>query len=161
MEKIILVNPEKCVGCEQCSLSCSFTKEKFFSLGKARVKTFWVCKKDMFLPISCQHCEKPLCLDACPTGAISRNENTGAIVIEDEKCNGCKACMEICPFDALIWGVDRGCVVKCDLCGGDPECVKHCLYGALSWVEADEGAISRKQLGVDYFAEVMAQLKGT
>ncbi len=161
MKKIILFDPEKCVGCKQCALSCSFTKEKSFSLGKARNKTLWVHKKDMFVPISCQHCEKPLCLDVCPTGAISRNEYAGAIGINDETCNGCKACMEICPFDAVIWDVDRGCVIKCDLCGGDPECVKHCLYGTLSWVEADEAAISRKQSGVDYLAEVMTKFKKT
>jgi carbon-monoxide dehydrogenase iron sulfur subunit len=161
MKKIILFDPEKCVGCKQCALSCSFIKEHSFSLGKARNKTLWVYKKNMFVPISCQHCEKPLCLEVCPTGAISRNENTGAIVINDERCNSCKACIETCPFDAMIWDVGRGCVVKCDLCGGDPECVKHCLYGTLSWVEADEAAISQKRSSVDYLAEVMTKLKET
>jgi len=161
MKKIILVNPEKCVGCNQCALSCSFIKDQSFSLGKVRNKILWVCKTDMFVPISCQHCEKPLCLDVCPTGAISCNEYTGAIVINDERCNGCKACMVTCPFGAVIWDADRGCVIKCDLCGGDPECVKHCLYGTLSWVEADEAAISRKQSGIGYLAEVLTTLKET
>jgi carbon-monoxide dehydrogenase iron sulfur subunit len=161
MKKIILFDPEKCVGCKQCALSCSFAKEQSFSLGKARNKTLWDYKKNMFVLISCQHCEKPLCLDVCPTGAISRNEYAGLIVINDERCNGCKACIEICPFDAVIWDVDRGCVIMCDLCGGDPECVKHCLYGALSWVEADEAAISQKRSGMDYLAEVMTKLMET
>jgi len=161
MKKIILFDPEKCVGCKQCSLSCSFAKEKSFSLGKARIKTFWVYKKDMFVPISCQHCEKPLCLDVCPTGAISRNRYTGAIVTDDERCNGCKACLEICPFNAVIWDMDRECVMKCDLCEGDPECLKHCLYGALSWVEANEPGISRKHSRANYLAEVMTKLKET
>lgn len=161
MKKVILFDPEKCVGCKQCVLSCSFTKEKSFSLGKARNKTLWVHKANMFILIICQHCEKPLCLDICPTGAISRNEYSGAIVIDNERCNGCQMCIGICPFGAVSWDADHDCVVKCDLCDGDPECVRHCLYGAIYWVEADETAMSQKESGIHYLTEVLNELKET
>ena len=81
MEHIILLDPEKCVGCRQCSLSCSFTNEGSFSLGKARNTVLWLHKAEMFVPMRCQHCDEPLCMDVCPMDAISRNEETGAIVI--------------------------------------------------------------------------------
>jgi len=161
MKKIILLNPEKCVGCKQCALSCSFIKEQSFSLGKARNKTLWVHKANMFLPIICQHCEKPLCLDTCPTGAISRNEYSGAIVIDNQKCNGCKTCIGICPFGAVSWDADHDRVIKCDLCDGDPECVRHCLYGAIYWVEADETAMSQKESRIRYLCEALKELKET
>ena len=161
MKKIILIDPESCVGCKQCALSCSFIKEQSFSLEKARNRILWVHSTNMFMPIICQHCERPLCLDVCPTGALSRNEYSGAIVIDHERCNGCKACVGVCPLGAMIWDADRGCVMKCDLCGGDPECVKHCLYGALSWVEADETAMSQKESAIHSLTEVLNKFKDT
>ncbi|MGQ9638488.1 MAG: 4Fe-4S dicluster domain-containing protein [Thermodesulfobacteriota bacterium] len=126
---------------------------------KARNKILWVHNANMFIPILCQHCEKPLCLGVCPTAAISQNGYSGAVVIDYEKCNGCKACVEICPLGAVIWDVDDWCVTKCDLCGGDPECVKHCLYSAICWVEADETAMAQKESGIRYLTEVLNKFK--
>ena len=159
MEKIIMLDPEKCVGCRQCSLSCSFVKEKSFSLGKARNTTLWIYKAEIFLPMSCQHCEKPLCMDACPMAAISRNEETGAVIIDADRCIGCKMCMVVCPFGAVTWDADHRCMIKCDLCDGDPECVKHCLYGALSWMSADEAAVYRRQSGASFLVDALSKIK--
>jgi Fe-S-cluster-containing dehydrogenase component len=159
MENIILLDPEKCVGCRQCSLSCSFTNEGSFSLGKARNTVLWVHQAEMFVPMRCQHCEEPLCMDVCPMDAISRKEETGAIVIDPDRCIGCKMCMVVCPFGAVTWDADSHSMIKCDLCDGDPECVKHCVYGALSWLPADEAAVVRRQSGAGVLAEVLSKVK--
>jgi carbon-monoxide dehydrogenase iron sulfur subunit len=159
MEHIILLDPEKCVGCRQCSLSCSFIKEQIFSLGKARNTVLWVHRSEMFVPMRCQHCEEPLCMDVCPMEAISRNEETGAIVIDQDRCIGCKMCMVVCPFGAVTWDADSRSMIKCDLCDGDPECVKHCVYGALSWLPADEAAVIRRQAGAGVLAEALSKVK--
>ncbi len=148
MREIILVNPEKCVGCRNCALACSFAKEESFSLGQARIGTVWVPELGMNVPLICQHCTNPLCLDVCPMGAISRDEETGAVVLNQDLCIGCRMCIVICPFGGPVIEPESGLIVKCDLCQGDPECVKHCVYGALEFLPADEVAFRRRRAGV-------------
>lgn len=158
MKKIILVNPEKCVGCRNCALACSLAKEGVFSLAQARIGTIWIPKIGMNVPMVCQHCAKPLCVDVCPVAALSRNEETGAIVLNPDLCIGCKMCIIVCPFGGpLIEPVTRT-IIKCDLCDGDPECVKHCVYGALEFVEADEVAYIERRAGAERLAEALKQI---
>ena len=159
MEHIILLDYEKCVGCRQCSLSCSFTKEASFSLAKARNTVLWVHRAEVFMPMRCQHCESPLCMDVCPMEAISRNEETGAIIIDADRCIGCKMCMVVCPFGAVTWDADSHSMIKCDLCDGEPECVKHCVYGALTWLPTDEAAMVTRQAGAGYLANALVEIK--
>ena len=158
MKKIVLVNPEKCVGCRNCALACSFAKEGIFSLGRARIGTMWIPKIGMNVPMVCQQCAKPLCADVCPVGAISRNEETGAMVIDQDLCIGCKMCVIVCPFGGPIIDSETGTIIKCDLCDSDPECVKHCVYGALEFVDADEVAYIKRRAGAERLAEALMQI---
>ncbi len=157
MGKIMLLNPEKCVGCRNCALACSFTKEGVFSLGKARIGTIWIPKIGMNVPMVCQHCDKPLCVDVCPVGAITRKEETGALVLNADLCIGCKICVIVCPLGGSLIEPERGIVIKCDLCDGDPECVKHCLYGALDFMEVHEVAYAKRKAGAESLAKALKQ----
>lgn len=157
MHKVMLINPEKCVGCRNCALACSFAKEKEFSLGKARIGTIWIPKIGMNVPMVCQHCAKPLCMDVCPMGAISRDEETKAVVLNSDRCIGCKMCMTVCPIGGCtLIESKKGNTVKCDLCDGDPECVKHCIYGALEFVEASEVAYIKRKEAVEKLTQAIA-----
>ena len=158
MNKIILLNPEKCVGCRNCALACSFVKEGVFSLAKARIGTIWIPEIGMNVPMVCQHCMKPLCIDVCPMGAISRDEETGAVVLNQERCIGCKMCMVVCPFGGPVIEPETGNIIKCDLCGGDPECVKHCVYGALEFVPAEESAFRKRRTAVEKLSSALAKI---
>ncbi len=161
MQKIIFIDYDKCVGCRNCSLACSFNKEQEFSLVKGRVGPLWIPKIGMHVPIVCQHCEKPLCMDACPMGALSRNEETGAVVRNSDVCIGCKMCVVICPMGGCQLADPKdgkGAVQKCDLCDGDPECVKHCLYGALEFVDADEGNYIKRKEAILKFTEALERI---
>jgi len=62
------------------------------------------------------------------------DELTGAVVIDEQKCIGCKACVTACPFGAILL-TPEGTLIKCDLCKGDPKCVKYCYFGAIKFVE--------------------------
>ena len=155
MEKIILIDPDKCVGCRHCALACSFTHESLFGLGKSRITTFWMYTAGRHVPLMCQHCASPLCMDVCPMEAISRKEDTGAVIIDSDLCIGCRMCMVVCPFGAVTWDADSKRMIKCDLCDGDPSCVRHCLYGALTWVDAGEAAVNIRQMGARHIAEAM------
>ena len=155
MGKMILIDSEKCVGCRNCTLACSFANEQLFGLSKARITTYWLYRAGRHLTMMCQHCASPPCMDVCPMEAISRNEDTGAIVIDPDQCIGCKMCMVVCPVGGVTWDADSRRMIKCDLCNGEPECVKHCLYGALTWVDAGEAAVNIRQMGARHIAEAM------
>ncbi len=158
MYKMILVDFEKCVGCRNCALACSLAKEGSFSLAKARLKTLWIPPLGINMPMPCLHCFKPICADVCPMEAISFNENTGAVVINEDRCIGCKMCVIACPLGAPVVKPEEKTVVKCDLCEGDPECVKYCVYGALKLVMADEAAYIKRKVEIEKFAETLRKL---
>jgi Fe-S-cluster-containing hydrogenase component 2 len=74
---------------------------------------------------------------ACPVDAISVDMATGAKVVSDDKCVGCKVCTIACPFGTINYSQATGKVVKCDLCGGDPQCAAACPTAAITYVDAD------------------------
>jgi Fe-S-cluster-containing dehydrogenase component len=99
---------------------------------------------------ACMHCTDPVCLIGCPTGAIHRQEGTGAVVINDGTCIGCATCANSCPYNNIKmvdirdengdFVLDRdGQVItratKCDLCYDQltgPACVQACPHDALT-----------------------------
>jgi Fe-S-cluster-containing dehydrogenase component len=70
----------------------------------------------------------------CPTNAIFVDKSTDGIIIDYDKCIGCKECMTACPFGAIHYNNVKGKFFKCDLCGGDPECVKWCVTGGVQYI---------------------------
>ena len=70
-------------------------------------------------------------MNACPTGALSKDPKTKAILVDRGKCIGCRKCSEACPFGSITFSEEKARV--CDLCGGDPQCVKACPTGAVSY----------------------------
>jgi Fe-S-cluster-containing hydrogenase component 2 len=79
-------------------------------------------------------------MDVCPTGALSRDNKTQAVVVEYEKCGGCGNCVHVCPFGAVTLDMVAKKAIKCDLCGGDPECVKICPENALQYIDAEKAS---------------------
>ena len=93
----------------------------------------------------CLQCDNPSCMKVCPVRAITRDENN-AVVINYNKCIGCKMCSNACPLGNISYHPMVGRVFKCDLCGGDPKCVKYCPGHALEFVDTD--AIHDKRAAV-------------
>jgi Fe-S-cluster-containing hydrogenase component 2 len=85
------------------------------------------------IPVVCRQCLKPLCADACPMGALSRDAETGAMAVDPDLCIGCGMCLVACPLGGISIDTEAGHAVKCDLCGGDPLCVKFCGFWASGW----------------------------
>jgi carbon-monoxide dehydrogenase iron sulfur subunit len=124
----------QCVGCRQCELACSVLHEGAFAPWLSRVV---VRREESILlaqPTICYQCKQAKCESACPTEAITRNED-GVLVVDPELCNGCGKCVIACPFHAMGMNHVQNRAYKCDLCGGDPECVKVCPAYVLLWVE--------------------------
>src|SRR3989338_7121293 len=95
----------------------------------------------------CLQCEMAWCLHACPVEAITIDKLTGAKVVNDTTCVGCKVCTIACPFGTINYVQETGKVQKCDLCGGEPACAEACPTAAITFVDANWTGIDKmKQL---------------
>jgi len=132
----MLVDVSKCYGCMACVTACA--SENNVPIGNFRT---WVEKVVLksgvpaFVPKLCNHCEHPSCAPACPVGAIDVRED-GIVLINDEKCIGCGACVKACPYGAIFLDPVKGTSNKCTFCahrldkGLLPACVETCPTGA-------------------------------
>jgi len=140
--RVLFLDLDVCTGCRACMVACSLVKEKVFSLGDARI---WIPKMEsicLSVPIICEQCDPAPCKTVCPTKAIARNTETGALLVDPDKCIGCKECVWACPFGAI--SLRKGVAVKCDLCDGQPECAKVCVPGAIRYVDMDRSAREKR-----------------
>jgi formate dehydrogenase beta subunit len=172
MAKAMLVDFDLCIGCRACQVACkqwnqneaevtenfgsyenpadlsadTWTKIKFIEEGKdPDVK--W-----MFRRMMCQHCTDAACQKVCPPKAISHQMET-AVVIDQDKCTGCKYCISACPFEVPRYDADSNTAKKCTLCidrignGMTPACAKVCAPGAVKFGErADMVKIGKERV---------------
>ncbi|MGI6216830.1 MAG: 4Fe-4S dicluster domain-containing protein [Coriobacteriales bacterium] len=103
------IDLNRCIGCRTCAVICKIHNaepegiwwNRVFTSGAPSYGTSAIVdgKPRMeFLPISCQHCEDAPCETACPTQATYRDEETGTVLVDYERCIGCRFCMSACPY---------------------------------------------------------------
>ena len=138
MQKSLLITPQLCTGCRQCEMACSYEKEGVFNPAKSRIRVFDFHTEARFVPYTCTQCDQAWCKSACPVDAIGIDLATGAKVVHDNRCVGCKVCTIACPFGTVNYNADSGKVVKCDLCGGKPACAAACPTRAITYVDAEQ-----------------------
>ena len=97
MQKVLHINPDKCTGCLQCEMACSFENYGTYATSKSRIKVFDFHHTGKKVPYTCTQCDEAWCLHACPVEAITIDKATGAKVVNDSTCVGCKVCT-ILPF---------------------------------------------------------------
>ena len=152
----LLIDANKCdSGCNDCTVACSETNG-LSSEGhhaNAAQEVQWIrkvtvkdkqTKKETSLPIMCQHCEHPPCVDVCPTTASFKRAD-GVVLVDKHLCIGCRYCIMACPYKARSFVHEtlsnqkphaprgKGTVESCTLCthkidqeGGKPACVEAC-----------------------------------
>lgn len=89
--------------------------------------------------IQCRHCPDAPCVEACISGAMSRNEKTEVVNCDEDKCVGCWSCIMVCPYGVIKRNYSvRKVASKCDLCVDEelPVCVKNCPNEALKFLDA-------------------------
>ncbi|MEN6460540.1 MAG: 4Fe-4S dicluster domain-containing protein [Syntrophomonas sp.] len=158
MDKILVVQPEKCTGCRTCELTCSFFHTGESNPMRSRITVINFDKVGFAAPIVCQQCSSAACMAVCPVGAITKDAATGAMTVDDAKCLRCKMCTIACPFGATLYDYQSDIVAKCDLCGGDPECVKLCPSGAISYQEANASSLAKRKAFAAKFKDVFEEV---
>jgi carbon-monoxide dehydrogenase iron sulfur subunit len=134
--KVLVIDYEKCTGCRECELACSVYHTGASNPSRSRIKVIKWEWEGIYLPMTCQNCEKPFCVEVCPTKACHVDPGMNRVIIDPDKCIGCKTCILACPFGAPSFDEVERITVKCDYCDGDPQCVRFCEVGAIKYVDA-------------------------
>ncbi|MBI9073972.1 MAG: 4Fe-4S dicluster domain-containing protein [Desulfatibacillum sp.] len=127
----IKTNFDLCTGCSLCQLACSQRLLGGYNPHRALLRITHKTENLYHFPLVCNQCENPYCANVCPVKAISRNPQTGAMVVDHDTCIGCNMCRKYCPIEMVGVDPDLNKSVKCDLCNGNPACVAVCPTGAL------------------------------
>ena len=143
MAKSLRIIPDKCTGCMQCELACSWVQTGMFQPSRSLIRVNIFDEQASYAPYTCFQCDEAWCMNACPVNAISIDSNTGAKIVGDANCVGCSICTIACPFGTINYNHTTGKVVKCDLCGDDPQCVEVCPTTALSYIDAEQTGMDR------------------
>jgi len=144
-DKILVIDLEKCTGCRKCEMVCSVFHIGANNPGRSRVKVMKWDNVGSYLPMACQNCEKPFCTEVCPTKACHRDLETNKVLIDKDKCIGCKTCIIACPFGHPFFDSIDNVTAKCDFCDGDPQCVAFCEAKAIDYVDAERINIIKKR----------------
>ena len=111
------MNNKNCYGCKTCSIACK--SEKQLNEGVLLRKVSCIRQDSpvnvSFLSMSCNHCEDPACVKACPVEAYTKLDN-GIVKQDHDKCIGCKMCIEACPYNAPCYDEEESKTYKCDMC---------------------------------------------
>jgi Fe-S-cluster-containing dehydrogenase component len=150
MEKVIYLDLELCVGCGACVVACMDQNDIYPEKGQPPLRRIYRIEGGEFpdasiqyISAACVHCEDSPCVIACPTGAITKDDRTGAIVVNNTLCIGCHSCALACPFGVPRYDQDDK-LQKCTLCiervemGLEPACVRVCPMGALKFESANK-----------------------
>jgi Fe-S-cluster-containing dehydrogenase component len=123
----------KCSGCRLCEIACTMKHEGRIWPEASRIRVFMLVPGAEVTHL-CAQCSDYPCVSSCPADALSVNDGTGAVIVDEEKCTSCGACIKACPGQVPHLHPEKRHALICDLCGGDPECAKICEragYGAL------------------------------
>jgi Fe-S-cluster-containing dehydrogenase component len=191
----LVIDLDTCVGCHACAVNCKqwnsgglmapLTDTNPYGADVSgvwfnRVHTYEaVAENDggdcashtVHFPRSCLHCENAACVTVCPTGASYKRSEDGIVLIDEDRCIGCKLCSWACPYGAREFDSDQGVMKKCTLCidriynenleevDRVPACVSTCPAGARHFGDLGDpnsavSALVRERGGYDLMAEM-------
>jgi DMSO reductase iron-sulfur subunit len=134
---------DNCIGCHACEAACSEKNENpahlaFRSVGYVEGGSYPDYQR-MNISMACNHCDDPVCLKGCPTGAYTKHAEYGAVLQDPDTCFGCGYCTWVCPYNAPQLDPVQGQVSKCNMCVDrlevnlKPACVSACVGNALDF----------------------------
>ena len=163
------IDLKRCVGCNACVAACKAeqgTPPGIFLRRVIKEETgIFPRVRRVPYPLQCMHCQDPACKSVCPTGATTQRDD-GIVLVDDEKCVGCRYCMMACPYGSRFYHAKireyypgqgltiyeelmyklhpTGVAEKCTFCahrlekGLEPSCVANCPTKAMIFGDLDE-----------------------
>ena len=158
--KAFAIDLSICNGCYCCQIACKdeHVGNDWMPYARPQPDTgqFWMKLNEFiggtvpkvkmhYIPVMCMHCDNAPCISACPVeGAIYKRDD-GLVIIDPEKCTGCRKCVAVCPYDAIYFNEDLNMAQKCTGCAHllddgwkEPRCVEVCPTQALRFGEESE-----------------------
>jgi len=159
--KVFIFDAAKCNGCHSCQVACKdeHCGNDWTPYAKPQPETghFWFKLNEYvrgaipkvkvaYVPTLCMHCDEAPCIEACDYEAISKRDD-GLVLIDPAKCNGCKLCLDACPYGVIWFNEDWKIAQKCTGCAHlldrgwpikEPRCVDACITGALVFGEESD-----------------------
>jgi len=147
MRYSFVIDNRKCIGCHACTTACKSEHEVPVGVNRTWVKqvekgTFPDTRR-LFSVMRCNHCTDAPCVSICPTEALFTRED-GIVDFDNDRCIGCKSCMQACPYDALYIDPETHTAAKCNYCahridvGLEPACVNVCPEEAIISGDVDD-----------------------
>jgi len=139
----LVIKEDACWGCKTCEVACKQEQNTPGGISYISVSEDGPRMVDGKLDFTyrvtvCKHCENPPCRDVCPVDAIIQRDD-GIVILQSDKCTGCEACIEACPYHAISFDPEQKVARKCNLCYfridhglypacADNVCPAHCIY---------------------------------
>ncbi len=157
MSYALCVDLDRCFGCFSCEVACK--QEHHLPVGPRWVRVVQEGPRELpggglyldFYPIMCRHCVEPKCAEVCPQKAIIKRSD-GIVLVQSDLCNGCRMCVEGCPFGLMDYDEGAQKASKCNLCverlmlGAHPSCVVSCPGRALLFGKKTKAPLRVKQI---------------
>lgn len=117
----MVIRQNRCIDCERCKEACVKTNhvpaygyrttilEQQMEIRPGKLES-------TFMPVLCNHCNRPPCVRVCPTSATYKDKTTGIVMMEYKRCIGCKTCMSACPYNARYFNEETRAIDKCNFC---------------------------------------------
>ncbi len=165
-----VLDQRSCIGCHACTVACKVEHGVELGVFRTWVKyietgTFPDAQRS-FSVMRCNQCSDAPCVEVCPVTALYKRED-GIVDFDPERCIGCKACMNACPYDALYIDPNSHTAAKCNFCahrvdqGLKPSCEVVCPTQAIISGDLDDPASRVSQLLDTVPSEVRAPEQGT
>jgi Fe-S-cluster-containing dehydrogenase component/formate-dependent nitrite reductase membrane component NrfD len=165
-----LIDNRKCIGCHACTVACKSEHQVPIGVDRTWVKYIekgeFPNNRRLFSVMRCNHCDFAPCVTICPVTALYRRDD-GVVDFNSDRCIGCKACMQACPYDALYIDPATDTAAKCNFCthrlevGLEPSCVVVCPEQAIVCGDLDDPSSKLSQLIKRHPVQVRKPEKGT
>ncbi len=165
-----IIDNRKCIGCHACTTACKSEHDVAIGVNRTYVKQVekgeFPNTRRIFSVMRCNHCTDAPCVEICPVEALYTRED-GIVDFDNNRCIGCKSCMQACPYDALYIDPYTNTAAKCNYCahrvevGREPACVTVCPEHAIIAGDMDNPHTEISQLLARQQVKVRKPEKGT
>lgn len=160
-KKVFVIDINRCNGCHNCQIVCKdeHVGNDWTPIAKPQpdIGQFWIeltervrgtvpKVKVAYRPNLCMHCDNAPCMEACKYEGALYKRDDGLVIVDPEKCTGCRLCVDACPYEGVLWfNEDLNIAQKCTGCAHllddgwtEPRCADACPTLAIRLMDEKE-----------------------